>query len=60
MNIFRNDTSASELNVQTRAECDVMSAHDLISMLLERKGGFFSVGGNLIPESAEYLLEILL
>lgn len=38
MNNFRNDKSTSELNTQTWAECDVMSAHDLISMLLERKG----------------------
>lgn len=43
-----------------------MSAHDLISMLLEGKGVllifffFFSVGGNLIPKSPEYWLEISL
>lgn len=45
MNIFRNDTSTSELNMQTCAECDVMSAHDLISMLVERKGDFFQLVG---------------
>lgn len=60
MNNFRNNMSTSELNTQTLAECDVMSAHDLISMLLERSGDFFSVDGNLIPKSQECLLEILL
>lgn len=42
MNNFRNNMSTY---TQTWAECDVMSAHDLISMLLEKTGDFFQLMG---------------